>query len=70
MFGNSANAGHHPLFRTAPYDAFNLGMVIGGRGLRSLVPLLGVWGTSAWALSKELGAHSENPSTATAADAD
>jgi len=70
MFGNPGNSGHHSLVRTAPYDAFNLGMVIGGRGLKSLVPLLGVWGTSAWALSRELGAGAENPSTATVADAD
>jgi hypothetical protein len=43
---------HRSLVRTARYDAFNLGMLLGGRGPRSLAPLLALWLASAWALAR------------------
>ena len=53
-FGNPAHPEHHPFVPGARYDAFNVGMLLGGRGLRSLVPLAALWLTSAWALVREL----------------
>lgn len=46
--------GHTPPVRRAEYDAFNLGMVLGGRGKRTLVPLLTLWIVSAWALRRRI----------------
>lgn len=54
VFGNPAHPEHHPFLSGAGYDAFNVGMVLGGRGLRSLIPLGALWVTSAWALAREL----------------
>ncbi|HVU02363.1 MAG TPA: hypothetical protein VHE30_11455 [Polyangiaceae bacterium] len=54
VFGSPRAAGHHPFLAVAPYDAFNLGMVLGGRGLKSLLPLVSVWGTAAWAFRRAL----------------
>lgn len=56
---------HAPIVRTARYDAFNLGMLLGGRGLRSLVPLLALWATSFWAIQKALRSNlTEQPRAA------
>ena len=48
------SSAHAPIVRTARYDAFNVGMLLGGRGLKSLVPLLDLWGTSLWAIRRTL----------------
>lgn len=53
-YGSPLNPLHHPLLSRARFDAFNLGMLLGGRGLRSLVPLLALWGTSLWAFRNVL----------------
>lgn len=45
--------GHRPLLRRATYDAFNLGMAIGGSGLKSLLPLVALWLSAAWGLARE-----------------
>jgi hypothetical protein len=47
---------HTPIIHTAQYDAFNLGMLLGGRGLKSLVPLVAIWATSFWAIRRTLRA--------------
>jgi hypothetical protein len=52
----SRSASHAPIIRTAQYDAFNLGMLLGGRGLKSLVPLIALWATSFWALRRTIRA--------------
>jgi hypothetical protein len=53
----SRSAPHAAIIRTVQYDAFNLGMLLGGRGLRSLVPLLALWATALWALRRTIRAE-------------
>jgi hypothetical protein len=48
--GYTAARRHRPLLRRAFHDAFNLGMVLGGRGLESLLPLAAVWLSAAYGL--------------------
>jgi hypothetical protein len=50
--GRIGNAPHHSLVQHARYDAFNVGMLLGGRGPRSLAPLLAVWLASAWGFAR------------------
>jgi len=50
---------HAPFLRTAPYDAWNLGMVLGGRGVRSLVPLVAAWLTSFWAIGRRIRSETQ-----------
>ena len=50
--GRVGVAPHKSLVPSARYDAFNLGMLIGGRGPKSLVPLLAMWFASAWGFAK------------------
>ncbi|HEX7668138.1 MAG TPA: hypothetical protein VF395_01075, partial [Polyangiaceae bacterium] len=54
VFGNPAHPDHHPFATGAPYDAFNVGMLLGGRGLKTLVPLVALWTTAVWAFAREL----------------
>lgn len=57
LLGTIRKSMHHvPVVRTARYDAFNLGMLIGGRGLKSLVPLAAAWLTSFWAIRRSIRA--------------
>lgn len=50
LLGNTGGPHHRPFLRNARYDAFNLGMALGGHGLESLLPLLGLWLASAFEL--------------------
>jgi hypothetical protein len=50
--GRIGNTPHHGLVQHARYDAFNVGMLLGGRGPRSLAPLLAVWLASAWGFAR------------------
>ena len=62
MLGTIRTSMHHPPFvRMARFDAFNLGMLLGGRGLRSLVPLVAVWATSFWAIRRTISNGVESP---------
>jgi hypothetical protein len=63
-YGNPLNPAHHPFLAHARYDAFNLGMLLGGRGLRSLAPLLALWGTSLWAFRNLLREEPEGEEAA------
>jgi hypothetical protein len=47
---------HSPIVHSAQYDAFNLGMLLGGRGVKSIVPLLALWATSLWAIRRTIRA--------------
>lgn len=51
--------GHVPFLRNARYDAFNFGMVLGGTGKRTLIPLIALWLTSAWSLSRAIAERRE-----------
>jgi hypothetical protein len=65
---------HQAIVQRARYDAFNLGMVLGGRGPRSLAPLLAIWLASAWGLvraaRKEPGDDSDGERPAHSIDRD
>lgn len=50
VLGQVGKKPHRPFVEGAPYDAFNLGMVLGGHGHKSLVPLYSLWLTAFWAL--------------------
>jgi hypothetical protein len=52
VIGRVGHKPHQPLLPHARYDAFNLGMVLGGHGPRSLTPLVAVWLTAAWAFAR------------------
>jgi len=54
MIGSSLLRQHEPFIRGRSRDAFNVGMLMGGTGLRSLVPLLGLWVAAGWALRQTL----------------
>jgi hypothetical protein len=43
---------HEPFVEGGRYDAFNLGMLVGGQGHRSLFPLYSLWLTALWALAR------------------
>jgi hypothetical protein len=60
VVGRIGRAPHESFLRRARYDAFNVGMVLGGRGPKSLVPLLAVWLTSAWALGRAARKESDD----------
>jgi hypothetical protein len=46
---------HESFVEHGRYDAFNLGMVLGGRGHKSLVPLYALWLTALWAFARATG---------------
>jgi len=48
--GNTGGRRHQPFLRTSTHDSFNLGMAMGGRGLKSLIPLLALWVGAAFEL--------------------
>jgi hypothetical protein len=50
LLGNSGGPAHRPLLRHAFHDSFNLGMVVAGRRLLSLLPLLALWLSSGYFL--------------------
>jgi hypothetical protein len=41
--GRAGEAGHRAFVRGAPHDSFNVGMLLGGRGKRTLTPLIALW---------------------------
>jgi hypothetical protein len=63
LTGLAKEAGHRPLVTGAVHDAFNLGMVLGGRGKRSLVPLFGFWLGIGFALYRGTRLRDEQEST-------
>jgi hypothetical protein len=48
--GHAIVGDHETFVAGARHDAFNVGMLLGGHGRRSLVPLLGLWLGAAFAL--------------------
>jgi hypothetical protein len=48
--GRIETSAHEPLVSGLRHDAFNVGMLLGGKGHRSLIPLWTLWLLSAWAL--------------------
>jgi hypothetical protein len=63
VIGRIGRRPHQTLLPHTRYDAFNLGMAIGGRGLRSLTPLVAIWLTSAWAFGRAVRRESEEEPT-------
>jgi hypothetical protein len=61
VIGRIGRTPHESFLRRARYDAFNVGMALGGRGPRSLVPLLAVWLTAAWALGRAARRETSEP---------
>jgi hypothetical protein len=54
VIGSSQLRGHTAFLPHRNRDAFNVGMLIGGSGHRSLVPLFGLWVASAWVFARGL----------------
>ncbi len=54
VLGSSELRGHPPFLRGRKRDAFNVGILLGGNGWKSLLPLLALWLTAGWALHKTL----------------
>jgi hypothetical protein len=54
VIGRIGRKPHQTLLPRTRYDAFNLGMVLGGHGPRSLTPLVAVWLTSVWAFARAI----------------
>ncbi len=52
MLGTISHASHQPFLRNAWGDAWNFGMLLGARGHRTLLPLVALWVTSAWAFAR------------------
>jgi hypothetical protein len=50
LLGSSQLRGHRAFVRGRHRDAFNVGMLLGGSGFRSLAPLFGLWAAAGWAL--------------------
>jgi hypothetical protein len=48
LLGTTGGRRHQPFLRQGFHDSFNLGMVLGGRGLPSLLPLLAIWLSAAF----------------------
>jgi len=50
MYGRTDGPEHRAIVKSATHDAFNVGMVLGGRGQKTLLPLLALWIASAYSL--------------------
>ena len=61
LYGRTTGPQHHAILRTSTHDAFNLGMVMGGRGHKSLLPLLAFWIASAYSLWRATGDRRDQP---------
>jgi hypothetical protein len=62
VLGSSQLRGHEAFLRGRRRDAFNLGMLLGSRGHRSLAPLLGLWVAAAWGLTRTARGKDDAPS--------
>jgi hypothetical protein len=50
MYGRTDGPEHRAIVKSATHDSFNLGMLLGGRGHKTLLPLLALWIASAYSL--------------------
>jgi hypothetical protein len=64
MYGRTDGPKHRPIVRSATHDAFNLGMLLGGRGHKSLLPLIALWVASAYSLWRAAGERKQQGSDA------
>jgi hypothetical protein len=64
MIGRIGRAPHQNFLRHARTDAFNLGMVLGGNGPKSLTPLISIWVVSAWAFARAARRESDEAAPA------
>jgi hypothetical protein len=62
--GRAGGADHAPIIRTATHDAFNWGMLMGGRGKKSLLPLLALWISAAYAFRRHVVEREHEPAAA------
>jgi hypothetical protein len=66
LYGRTDGPKHRAIVKTATHDAFNLGMALGGRGHKSLLPLIALWIASAYSLWRATGERGEQRSGAAA----
>jgi len=63
LYGRISGPKHEPILRTSTHDAFNLGMVMGGRGKKSLLPLIALWVACAYSFWRATSERSDQPSS-------
>jgi hypothetical protein len=57
VVGHPGGTHHRPFVHRARHDAFNLGMVIGGRRHDSLLPLVAIWTSAAYGFAQAASAR-------------
>ena len=65
MYGRTTGPKHRAVLRAASHDAFNFGMVLGGRGKKSLLPLIALWVASAYTLWRATAERRDQPNART-----